>query len=116
MLDLLRRRLGVRMRSALAAGVVVVLASVFAGAILLFTARGILLDNVNAAANDRTAQVTAALTSQNAAALQVALRSSGAGRSLAQVVTTNGQVVGASATISELPAMSRLRPAIGRHL
>lgn len=116
MLRLLRKRLGVRMRSALAAGVVVVLASVFAGAILLFVARGILLDNVNSAASDRTAQVTAALTAQNAAALEVALRSSGAGRSLAQVVTSDGEVVGASEAISGLPAMSALRPAVGRRL
>ncbi|WP_436531573.1 ATP-binding protein [Actinoplanes sp. HUAS TT8] len=114
MLRLLRKRLGVRMRSALAAGIVVVLASVFAGAILLFTARGILLDNVNSAASDRTAQVTAALTAQNAAALDVALRSSKAGRSLVQVVTQDGQVVGASTAIADLPAMSGLRPAVGR--
>jgi signal transduction histidine kinase len=116
MLRLLRRRLGVRMRSALAAGIVVVLASVFAGAILLFVARGILLDNVTSAANDRTAQVTAALTSQNAAALEVAVRSSGAGRSLAQVVTEDGTVVGASKVLAGLPAMSSLRPAVGRRL
>ncbi|WP_285558352.1 sensor histidine kinase [Actinoplanes regularis] len=114
MLQLLRKRLGVRMRSALAAGVVVVLASVFAGAILLFTARGILLDNVTSAASDRTAQVTTALTARNAAALEVALRSSGAGRSLAQVVTPTGEVVGASDVISEMSAMSTLRPAPGR--
>ncbi|MFI1994956.1 sensor histidine kinase [Actinoplanes sp. NPDC020271] len=116
MLQLLRRRLGVRMRSALAAGIVVVLASVFAGAILLFVARGILLDNVTSAANDRTAQVTAALTSQNTAALEVALRSSGAGRSLAQVVTTGGRVVGASTIIAGAPALSALQPTVGRRL
>jgi signal transduction histidine kinase len=116
MLPSLRRRLGVRMRSAVAAGIVVVLASVCAGAILLFVARGILLDNVNSAASDRTAQVTAALTSGNADALAVALRSSGAGRSLAQVVTTDGRVVGESTIIAGLPPMSALRPAIGRRL
>lgn len=116
MLQLLRKRLGVRMRSALAAGIVVVLASVFAGAILLVVARGILLDNVNSAASDRTAQVTAALTSGNSEALTVALRSSGAGRSLAQVVTTDGQVVGASTIIASLPAMSELQPGAGRRL
>ncbi|BCJ47628.1 two-component sensor histidine kinase [Actinoplanes ianthinogenes] len=104
------------MRSALAAGVVVVLASVVAGAILLVTARVILLDNVSTAAGDRTAQVTTALTARNAAALEMALRPSGAGRSLAQVVTRNGEVVGASDAIAGMPALSTLRPAAGRRL
>ncbi|GIF07000.1 two-component sensor histidine kinase [Actinoplanes siamensis] len=104
------------MRSALAAGVVVVLASVFAGAILLFTARGILLDNVNSAAKDRTAQVITALTAQDPGALVVALRASVPGRSLAQVVTPQGEVVGASGAIAGMPALSALRPAAGRRL
>ncbi|KUL24416.1 sensor histidine kinase [Actinoplanes awajinensis] len=116
MLQLLRRRLGVRMRSAIAAGIVVIVASLGVGAILLVTARGILLDNVTTAANDRAAQVTTALTSGNTGALEVALRTSRAGRSLAQVVTTGGEVVGASAAIEGAAAMSTLRPAVGRRL
>ncbi|WP_239164939.1 sensor histidine kinase [Actinoplanes palleronii] len=116
MLQLLRRRLGVRMRSAIAAGIVVIVASLGVGAILLVTARGILLDNVTTAANDRAAQVTSALTSGNTGALEVALRTSGAGRSLAQVLTTGGEVVGASTAIEGAAAMSALRPAVGRRL
>ncbi|AEV84168.1 histidine kinase [Actinoplanes sp. SE50] len=111
----LRRRLGVRMRSALAAGIVVAFASVLAGGILLVVARGILLDNVDSAASDRTAEVTAALTPRDAAALQVTLHSSRAGRGLVQVLTAGGTVVDASAAIAELPPMSELRPPAGQH-
>src|SRR5436305_14372437 len=63
MLVVLRRRLGVRLRSALAAAVVVAVASLLAGAVLLVIARGILLGNVNTAAMGRATQVAATLKS-----------------------------------------------------
>ena len=50
MLQPLRRRLGVRLRSA--AAVVVAVTSLLAGGMLLVVSRGILLDNINAAALD----------------------------------------------------------------
>jgi signal transduction histidine kinase len=109
----LRRRLGVRMRSALAAGFVVAVASVLAGGVLLVTARAILLDNVNSAANDRAGQVTAALSGDDAAALAAALRPSARERTVVQVVDRAGRVTAASDAISGIPAISTLRPGPG---
>src|SRR4051794_9090918 len=110
----LRRRQGVRMRSALAAGFVVAVASVLAGGVLLVTARGILLDNVNSAANDRAGQVALALSGGDAGALAAALRSSPPPeRSVVQVVDAAGQVTGASDAITGIPPISRLRPGPG---
>src|SRR4051812_6749887 len=89
----LPRRLGVRMRSALAAGVVVAVASILAGGVLLVTARGILLDNVNTAANDRAGQVVTALAHDEADSLATALRPSPRERTVVQVLDVSGQVV-----------------------
>ncbi|MEV6349132.1 ATP-binding protein [Actinoplanes sp. NPDC051851] len=111
----LRRRLGVRMRSALAAGIVVFLASVLAGGILLVIARSLLLDDVETSLDDRAAQVTAALTAGDASALGAALRpGNGGGHSLVQVLDVSGDVVYGSSAISGLGAMSGLRPEAGK--
>ena len=104
------------MRSALAAGLVVAMASVLAGVVLLFTARGILVDNVNTAANDRSAQLVAALSRGDAAALASALRRSVPGRTLVQVLDPAGRVVNASDLIASAPPMSGLRPQAGQRL
>jgi signal transduction histidine kinase len=112
----LRRRLGVRMRSALAAGLVVAVASVLAGGVLLVTARGILLDNVNTAANDRAGQVAAALAAGDTTTLSAALRPSARERTVVQVLDPAGQVVAASDAIAGAPAMSGLRPRAGQRL
>ena len=102
------------MRSALAAGVVVAVASVLAGLVLLLTAHGILIDNVNAAATDRANQLSAALASGDQAALRSALRPSSPGRTVAQVIDATGNVAGASTAISGEPPLSTLRPAAGQ--
>jgi hypothetical protein len=52
MLQRLRRRLGLRLRSAPASAVVVAVTLLLAGGMLLVVSRGILLDNINAAALD----------------------------------------------------------------
>jgi transposase IS116/IS110/IS902 family protein len=52
-LDRFRRRLGVRMRLAMAAAAVVAVVSILAGGALVFTARSILISNVTTAANNR---------------------------------------------------------------
>ena len=101
------------MRSALAAGVVVAVASVLAGGVLLVTARGILLDNVNATANDRAGQVAAALGDGDSEALAAALRPSARERTVVQVLNPAGQVVAASDAIAGVPPMSSLRPNAG---
>ncbi|MEU8820273.1 ATP-binding protein [Actinoplanes sp. NPDC048796] len=106
----LRRRLGVRMRSALAAGVVVAVASVIAGGILLVTARGLLLEDVRAAADDRADQVAAAVASGDRFALRFALREDSWG-SRVQVVDPTGTVIARSG-VSRVP-ISTLRPAAG---
>jgi signal transduction histidine kinase len=101
------------MRSALAAGLVVAVASVFAGGALLVTARGILLDNINTAATDRAAQVAAAQGNGDTAALTAELRPSARERTVVQVLNPAGQVVAASDAIVGVPPMSPLRPAAG---
>jgi signal transduction histidine kinase len=112
----LRRRLGVRMRSALAAGLVVAVASLLAGGVLLVTARGILIDNVSAAAADRAGQVSAALTARDESALESALRPAAPGNTVVQVLDPSGTVVRSSAAIAGIPAMSALRPLAGQRL
>jgi len=109
-----RRRLGVRVRSALAAGAVVAVVSVLAGGVLLVTARGILLDNVNNAATDRAEQIAAALADEPEPALAALLRPSARDRTVVQVVDAAGRVVAASDAVAGLPPMSRLRPQPGR--
>jgi signal transduction histidine kinase len=104
------------MRSALAAGAVVAVASVLAGGVLLVTARGILLDNVNAAANDRAGQVVAALGDGDAVALAAALRPSARERAVVQVLNPADQVVAASDEIAGVPPMSALRPEAGQRM
>jgi signal transduction histidine kinase len=101
------------MRSALAAGLVVAVVSVLAGGVLLVTARGILIDNVNTAATDRAAQVAAALADGNTAGLAAALRPSARDRAVVQVLDAAGRVVAASDAIAGFPAMSPLRPKAG---
>jgi signal transduction histidine kinase len=101
------------MRSALAAGFVVAVASVLAGIVLLITARGILLDNVNTAANDRAGQVAAALAGNDQNTISAALRPSPRERTVVQVLNAAGQVVEASDAISGVPPISALRPGPG---
>ena len=103
------------MRSALAAAGVVAVASVLAGGVLLGTARGILLDNVNSAANDRAGQVVAALDG-SAGDLTAVLRSSARERVIVQVVDAAGEVVAASDAIAGHRPLSGLRPAAGERV
>ncbi len=115
MLVSLRRRLGVRLRSALAAAVVVAVASLMAGGVLLVTARGILLDNVNTAADDRAAQVAAALKGDSSD-LTTLLRPSARDRTVVQVLDASGSVVAASDALAGQGPMSPLRPATGQRV
>ena len=71
-----RRRLGVRMRSALAAAAVVAVVSMLAGGALLVTARSILIRNATTAATDRARQVAASLNTCDITSLSTALRPS----------------------------------------
>ncbi|MFI5895009.1 sensor histidine kinase [Actinoplanes sp. NPDC051513] len=111
MLVSLRRRLGVRLRSALAAAAVVAVASLLAGGVLLVTARSVLLDNLNSAANDRAAQVAAAL--KTGSDLTTLLRPSARDRTVVQVLDASGRVEAASDALSGQAAISALRPSPG---
>jgi signal transduction histidine kinase len=110
---LLPRLPGIRLRSALAAGAVVAVAAVLAGAVLLVTARGILLDNATRAASDRVNQVVAALQAESSAALAAALSPGEPGRTMVQLVDQTGRVVAASPGAGGQP-MSDLRPPPGK--
>jgi signal transduction histidine kinase len=107
-----KRRLGVRMRSALAAAAVVAVASVLAGVVLLITARGILLDNVATAANDRAGQV-AAVVAGDGTDLRASLRPSARERTVVQVVDASGEVIAESDGLAGQAPISALRPAAG---
>ncbi|MGX6607320.1 sensor histidine kinase [Micromonosporaceae bacterium Da 78-11] len=110
-----KRRLGVRLRSALAAAVVVAVASLLAGGILLITARGILLDNITTAATDRAGQVVAVLQGgdDDLAAL---LRPSARDRSVVQVLDAAGGVVAASDALTGQGPISSARPRAGQRV
>jgi signal transduction histidine kinase len=112
MLASLRRRLGVRLRSALAAALVVAVASLLAGGVLLVTARGVLLDNLNTAAGDRAGQVAAALQG-GSSDLTTLLRPSARDRTVVQVLYPSGQVEDASDALSGQGPVSTLRPSPG---
>jgi signal transduction histidine kinase len=115
MLERLRRRLGVRLRSALAAAVVVAVTSLLAGGVLLVVARGILLDNVNTAADDRASQVVASLKG-GGSDLTALLRPSARDRTVVQVLDASGAVVASSDALAGQAPMSPLRPAADERL
>jgi len=111
MLVSLRRRLGVRLRSALAAAVVVSVASLAAGGVLLIIARGILINNVNAAVDDRASRLAAALAGgSDVAAL---LRPSPRDHTVAQVLDAEGEVIASSDALAGAEPMSSRRPPVG---
>jgi signal transduction histidine kinase len=110
---LLPRLPGIRLRSALAAGAVVAVAAVLAGAVLLVTARGILLDNATGTASGRVEQVVAALRAGSGSGLSAALSSGEPGRTVVQVLDGAGRVVAASPGAGSRP-MSELRPPPGK--
>src|SRR4051794_32389740 len=107
----LRRRLGVRLRSALAAVVVVAAASVIAGVVLLATARQVLLANANAAANDKLGQVAAAV--ENGTDLTALLRPSVREHAMVQVIDASGAVAVSSEPDAARVPISTLRPRLG---
>ncbi|GAA2642701.1 sensor histidine kinase [Paractinoplanes durhamensis] len=108
-------RVGVRLRSALAAATVVAIASLLAGGVLLVVARSILLDNINTAADDRAAQVAASLAG-GSSDLTTLLRPTARDRSVVQVVGSAGQVEAASDALLGQAAMSPLRPSAGQRV
>ncbi|GAA3214361.1 sensor histidine kinase [Dactylosporangium siamense] len=110
----LSARLGVRMRSALAAAAVVAIAALVSGAVLVVASRLILTDNVDQSTGQRAAQVAAALGDADGAGLAATLRPSARDRTVVQVVDGTGRVVSASAAVGGAEPISPLRPAAGQ--
>ncbi|MFI5909831.1 sensor histidine kinase [Dactylosporangium sp. NPDC051541] len=108
----MRQRLGVRMRSALAASAVVAVASVFTGIAFVVAARVILTRNVDQDTGDRAAQVAGALDDD--AALAAMMRPSLRDRTVVQVLDAGGHVLRASALITGAQPISPLRPDPGQ--
>ncbi|GAA2350413.1 ATP-binding protein [Dactylosporangium salmoneum] len=111
----LGERLGVRMRSALAAAAVVAIAAVLSGIALVIAARIILDQNVDQSTTERAAQVAGAL-GDGGSGLAAALRPSPRDRTIVQVVDADGRVVAASAAVGGVGPISPLRPRTGQTL
>src|SRR5690348_6138517 len=94
----LRQRLGVRMRTALAAAGVVAVASVLTGVALVVAAHYILEDGVDQAASQRAAQVAAEVGGGGDPDLAAAIRSVPGDRTVVQILDPAGTVVAASVT------------------
>ncbi|MEU7872567.1 HAMP domain-containing sensor histidine kinase [Dactylosporangium sp. NPDC049140] len=109
----LRERLGVRMRSALAAAAIVAIAAVLSGVALVIAARIILTQNIDQSATQRATQVTAAVT-DGGAGLTAALRPSPRDRTIVQVLDADGRIVAASASVGGAGPISPLRPTAGQ--
>ncbi|MFB9180443.1 sensor histidine kinase [Dactylosporangium sucinum] len=109
----LQQRVGVRMRSALAAAAVVAIASVLSGVALVVAARIILIQNVDQSTTQRATQVAAAL-GDGGAGLTAVLRPSPRDRTIVQVVGADGRVVAASAEVGGADPISPLRPKAGQ--
>nr|BFE60506.1 ATP-binding protein [Dactylosporangium thailandense] len=108
----IRQRLGVRMRSALAASAVVAVASVLTGVAFVIAARLILTGNVDQDTSDRAAQVAGALDDD--AALAAVMRPSLRDRTVVQVLGADGRVLRASVLIAGAQPISSLRPEPGQ--
>ncbi|MGI5241226.1 sensor histidine kinase [Dactylosporangium sp. CA-139066] len=111
---LVRRRLGVRMRSALAAAAVVAVASMLTGVAFVVAARFLLTRNVDQDLTDRAAQVAGALGDNDRASLLAVMRPTPRDRTVVQVVDPSGKVTVASAAIVGARPISALRPGAGQ--
>nr|BFE60046.1 ATP-binding protein [Dactylosporangium thailandense] len=107
----IRQRLGVRMRSALAASAVVAIASVLTGVAFVIAAKVILTGNVDQSTGDRAAQIAGAIDDEEAlaAVIQPSLRD----RTIVQVLDASGKVLRSSTLLAGAPPISALRPPAG---
>ncbi|PWU50595.1 histidine kinase [Micromonospora globispora] len=112
----LRRRLGVRLRSALAASVVVAVAFGVGAAAFIYLARANLVGNVDAAARQRAGEVATAVAGGDRDDIAQTLKPSPGEQTLAQVLAPSGRVEAASAVLGGAAPLSPLRPAAGQVL
>ncbi|MFG3604299.1 sensor histidine kinase [Micromonospora chersina] len=111
-----RRHLGVRLRSALAAAIVVAAAFAVGAAAFVYLARADLAGNVDAAARQRAAEVVAAVGTGDQEALAQTLKPSPGEQTLVQVLDPSGRVEAASAALGDAAPLSPLRPRPGQLL
>ncbi|KAB1915597.1 HAMP domain-containing histidine kinase [Micromonospora sp. AMSO31t] len=111
-----RRRLGVRLRSALAAAAVVGAAFAVGAAAFVYLASADLAGNVDAAARQRAAEVVAAVATGDQDALAQTLKPSPGEQTLVQVLDPSGRVEAASAALGDAAPLSPLRPRPGQLL
>src|SRR5262245_28737373 len=107
------RLASVRVRSALAAAMVVLAAVGLTGVALVFTARAMLTGDVDAAVRQRSGEVVAALQSGDTDLVEQSLQPTAGDQTLVQIVDDSGDVVAASPEIVDSPPISSLRPAVG---
>ncbi|MCW3816356.1 HAMP domain-containing histidine kinase [Micromonospora sp. DR5-3] len=112
----MRSRLGVRLRSALAAAVVVALAFAVGAAAFVYVARADLAGNVDAAARQRAAEVASAVAAGDQTAIAQTLKPSPGEQTLVQILGTSGRVEAASAALAGAAPLSPLRPRPGEVL
>ena len=110
----LRRHLGARLRSALAAAGVVAVATMLAGGLLLITARSVLLRTVDTETSDRAAQASAILEGTDGSGLAAVVKPTTWDRSVVQVLDAQGRVVASSEALEGMAPMSPLRPKAGQ--
>ncbi len=108
------RRLGVRLRSALAAAAVSAAALVVVAVVFVFEIRSALTDGVDTAAVRRAEEVAAAVRSGDRDAVERAVRAGVGDGPLVQVVAADGTVTAASDPEVATAPMSPLRPAAGQ--
>jgi signal transduction histidine kinase len=111
-----RRRLGVRLRSALAAAVVVAVAFAVGAAAFIHLARADLVNNVDAAARQRAGEVATAVAGGDRDEIAQTLKPSPGEQTLVQVLAPSGRVEAASAVLGAAAPLSPLRPGAGQLL
>jgi signal transduction histidine kinase len=109
----MRPRLGVRLRSALAAAAVVAIALAICAAAFVNIARSTLVRNVNAAAGQRASEVAAAVAEGNPEQISQTLRSNPGQQTVVQILGPSGAVEAASAVLTGESPLSPLRPGPG---
>jgi signal transduction histidine kinase len=107
------RLASVRVRSALAAAVVVLAAVGLAGVASVFTARAVLTGNVDAAASQRCGQIVAAIQTGDTTLVEQSVQPTAGDETLVQIVDSSDRVVAASPEVAGRPPISTLRPAVG---
>jgi signal transduction histidine kinase len=111
-----RRRLGVRLRSALAATAVVALVFAAAAAVFVWQDRSTLTNNVDAAALTQARDIALEVASDGADLADRLSRPAPGEQNVVQILDRNGTVVAASPSIQGEPALSPLRPQPGQTL